>query len=236
MTSLALTPESGMKGPLSASGVSTKKVYEKLKQLLIGYHFRPGEKLVVAALAEAMCVSGTPVREALGRLQAEGLLILVPNKGYYAKALSIKEMRELLEYLCVLLTSCLKRAKKSEPDGNELRHQSMQTGPGTPVSQSPEQLADFIEQTFRLIAGLSENREIAKAVKQVSERTHLVRILEVRESKRRCVIQREMMELSALLQAGAFDKGASILHRQFSRQLKILPTLVKDGLGQIYDG
>ena len=59
------------------------RVYEILRQQAIEYGFRPGERVNEVKLATELNVSRTPVRAALNRLVSEGLLTMVPNKGFY---------------------------------------------------------------------------------------------------------------------------------------------------------
>ncbi|MEU6795664.1 GntR family transcriptional regulator [Nonomuraea wenchangensis] len=54
---------------------------DDLRSLILGGRYAPGDRLAEVELAEVLGVSRTPVREALRRLAAEGLVELVANKG-----------------------------------------------------------------------------------------------------------------------------------------------------------
>jgi DNA-binding GntR family transcriptional regulator len=54
---------------------------DALRDLIVGGAYGPGDRLAEVELAQALGVSRTPVREALRRLSAEGLVELTPNKG-----------------------------------------------------------------------------------------------------------------------------------------------------------
>ncbi|MCB2295754.1 GntR family transcriptional regulator [Clostridium algoriphilum] len=88
-------------------------VFEKLRMAIIGGDLEQGERLVETSLAENMGVSRTPVREALRKLEVEGLAENIPRKGTIVKGISKKdiieiyEMREVLEGLEFRL-ACLK--------------------------------------------------------------------------------------------------------------------------------
>ena len=79
------------------------QMYEALRGMIMKNTYRPNSILQIDHLAEEFGVSATPVREALVRLEAEGLVNLIPNKG--AQVTDIKEedirntweMRQLLE-------------------------------------------------------------------------------------------------------------------------------------------
>lgn len=60
-------------------------VQEALREAIIGGRFRPGEKLNERQLASELGVSTTPVKEALQRLQIDGLVRIEARKGIYAK-------------------------------------------------------------------------------------------------------------------------------------------------------
>lgn len=61
-------------------------------------------------LAEQLNVSKTPVREALNGLKHEGLVEVIPYKGYFVKNLSIKEIKDLFEMRIILETKAVELA------------------------------------------------------------------------------------------------------------------------------
>lgn len=68
-----------------------ESVTRRLREAVLGGAYMPGGRLNEMALAEAMQVSRTPVRAALGALFAEGLLDYEPNCGYVVRRLSLDE-------------------------------------------------------------------------------------------------------------------------------------------------
>jgi GntR family transcriptional regulator, rspAB operon transcriptional repressor len=82
----------------------TENVYFYIKEKIIYGEYSPGELLNEGALAIQLDVSKTPVREALNGLRHEGLVEVIPYKGYFVKKLSIKEIKDLFELRIVLET------------------------------------------------------------------------------------------------------------------------------------
>jgi DNA-binding GntR family transcriptional regulator len=78
-------------------GESSEFAYRALKQEIVAFTLTPGENLDEATLVGRFGVSRTPVREALVRLAAEGLVDLVPNRGAYVAPLGWDDIREHLE-------------------------------------------------------------------------------------------------------------------------------------------
>lgn len=74
-----------------------------LREAILNEEFKPGDKLVERSLADQTGVSRTSIREALGKLQAEGLITRIPGRGMYVsklsedEALAIYEARAILE-------------------------------------------------------------------------------------------------------------------------------------------
>jgi DNA-binding GntR family transcriptional regulator len=83
-------------------------VYESLRQALLQRELEPGEQLNIGNLAKKLNVSAMPVREALRRLEAEGLISFNSNKRILVNKLSMQDLediyniREPLEELALL--------------------------------------------------------------------------------------------------------------------------------------
>jgi DNA-binding GntR family transcriptional regulator len=78
-------------------GASSEHAYRALKQEIVSFILVPGEDLDEATLVRRLGVSRTPVREAMVRLAAEGLVHLVPNRGARVAPMGWNDIREHLE-------------------------------------------------------------------------------------------------------------------------------------------
>lgn len=78
------------------------RAYSEIRKGLIASRFRPGQVLVIRGLAENYGISTTPVREALQRLVAERLLIMLPNRSIAVPGLSVEKFSELARIRCAL--------------------------------------------------------------------------------------------------------------------------------------
>ena len=72
-------------------------VFETLRKAILDGDLKPGERVMEVQLAEELGVSRTPVREAIRKLELEGLLVMVPRKGAYVADVSIKDVLSVLE-------------------------------------------------------------------------------------------------------------------------------------------
>lgn len=72
-------------------------VYEELKMQILTGAIVPGTRMMEVELAEQMGVSRTPIREAIRKLEKEGLVTIEPRRGAYASQISTEDMVEILE-------------------------------------------------------------------------------------------------------------------------------------------
>lgn len=71
--------------------------YHRIRRWIVEGHLRPGERLVEQRLAEDLELSRTPVREALRRLQSEGLVAFEPHRGARVRELTRAHIADLYE-------------------------------------------------------------------------------------------------------------------------------------------
>ena len=79
-----------------------KKAYEHLKTAILSGRLSPKERLTEEHLAETLGVSRTPVREALYKLEAEGLIRPLKTRGFIVSGDSKEEVSELFELRAIL--------------------------------------------------------------------------------------------------------------------------------------
>lgn len=72
-------------------------VTDNIRQAIINGDFPPGMRLMELQLAAEMGVSRTPVREAIRKLELEGLIVMIPRRGAYVANISIKDINEVYE-------------------------------------------------------------------------------------------------------------------------------------------
>jgi DNA-binding GntR family transcriptional regulator len=85
-----------------------EKVYEYLKNSILSGYLNPGEKLKEEHLAKTMGVSRTPVREALHKLESEGLIKPRKKRGFIVSKDSKEEVEDLFEIRAILEGYALK--------------------------------------------------------------------------------------------------------------------------------
>src|SRR5438445_13827406 len=86
-----------------------ERVHTHLREEIVSNRLAPGTELQEVALSEQLGVSRGPIREAIGRLAAEGLVTVRPRRGAVVRSLSKDEfleayqVREALEWMAIRL-------------------------------------------------------------------------------------------------------------------------------------
>lgn len=72
-------------------------VFKTLREAILKGDLAPGERLMEIKLANQLGVSRTPIREAIRKLELEGLVVMVPRKGAEVAKITEKDLRDVLE-------------------------------------------------------------------------------------------------------------------------------------------
>ena len=72
-------------------------VFNTLRKAILTGQLRPGERLMEVHLANRLGVSRTPIREAIRKLELEGLVIMIPRRGAEVARITEKSLKDVLE-------------------------------------------------------------------------------------------------------------------------------------------
>ncbi|WP_299480129.1 GntR family transcriptional regulator [uncultured Paracoccus sp.] len=155
-----------------ARGLQGESVYERLCDDIRAGVLAPGSRLREAEIAERLSVSRTPVREAIRRLEAEGLVDHLPRSGATVRRLDYSETMELYEMRTVLEGTAARLAARaaSPVELEELQaiNAEMRAADG-----QPERLVRLNRQFHRRLLEASRNRFLLRAMATV-ENTLLI--------------------------------------------------------------
>ncbi len=98
-------------------------VVDNLRQAIVSGQFPAGMRLMELQLAEKMGVSRTPVREAIRKMELEGLVVMIPRRGAYVADISIKDINEVYEIRTALdvLTAGLAAERIDDDEIREMK-------------------------------------------------------------------------------------------------------------------
>ena len=85
-------------------------VFNTLRRAILKGELKPGERLMEIALAERLGVSRTPIREAMRKLELEGLVVMSPRRGAQVANITEKDLNDVLEVRIALEEMAIEKA------------------------------------------------------------------------------------------------------------------------------
>lgn len=148
-------------------------VYEQIRALIMNDGIEPGARINIDEIARELGVSGTPVREALARLESEELVSRLPLRGYrVTELLNRKEVDDMYALRLLLEPPSAALAAKAMSDENvALLRAELATCPAAPAEDAYRDykaLTAHDQRLHELILHLAGN----EAVEQAFARTH----------------------------------------------------------------
>lgn len=149
-----------------------EQVYRELKAAILSLELKPGQAIVESVVGELYGISRTPAREALSRLVDEGLVEVVPRKGYFVAPVTLQDVRESY-HLRILLEpeAAALSAERGDPQVvMALRHN---------MEQHMQQATVELNREFHLlIAQASGNHRLARLISQLLDDVERVALLD----------------------------------------------------------
>ncbi len=127
----------------SAASTLNEEVYEELKQALISGKIAPGSTMTIRSLAQSFGISIMPVREALRRLVAEHVLVLLPNRSVALPVFTPERFHEITRIRTSLEGLAAEEgARHMSPEDSETHGAHDGTDGDQTLSASPADILD----------------------------------------------------------------------------------------------
>jgi DNA-binding GntR family transcriptional regulator len=121
--------------PTSATLLRRDEIFAEIKELVLACKLSPGSKIYEQEFAQRFGVSKSPVRDALHRLHMEGLVDILPRKGYRVRPISMVDAVELYEMRILLEQACIERSCRAASNSGLAALDQFRTGPAGPMMQ-----------------------------------------------------------------------------------------------------
>ena len=152
-------------------------VFKTLRQAILKGELEPGERLMEIQLAERLGVSRTPIREAIRKLELEGLVLMIPRKGAEVARISENNLRDVLEVRRTLeeLAVDLACQRMTEDELEELKKtqelfaQAIREGDAMRIAQTDERYHE-------IIYGSTKNEKLVQILNNLREQMYRYRL------------------------------------------------------------
>ena len=214
---------------------SVERLYLDLRDRAMRYEFRPGARINEQALGRELGVSRAPLREALNRLVAEGLLDFVMNKGFFRKEISVDEVYDLyqvriaLERRAVFLA--IQRASDEEIQAVQDYWRGIMAN-SAHMSSGDFLLAD--EEFHRQLIALSKNKELSAFMEMVTRRIHIARHIDIEQSTWNAKAFDAHEETLAFIRARQVDEALACITDHIDMSLKRAVEITKEMVAKFF--
>ena len=152
-------------------------VFESLRTAILEGKLKSGQRLMEVQLAEQLGVSRTPIREAIRKLELEGLVIMLPRKGAYVADMSFKDLIDVLEIRASLdgLAASLASGRRRDEDIEGLEKLAREFEESVKSGDIEEVLKKDVE-FHEYIFSLANNKKLYQIINSLWEQVHRFRV------------------------------------------------------------
>ncbi|MCL2050326.1 MAG: GntR family transcriptional regulator [Lachnospiraceae bacterium] len=188
-------------------------VFNTLRRAILTGRFKPGERLFEVHLGEQLGVSRTPIREAMRKLELEGLVTMIPRRGAIVAEMTVKNMRDVLEVRRILdILSVELACERISPEGLKRLAESrdafiaaLKTGNTITMAAADVAFHDIIVEA-------TGNLRLTQLINNLAEQMYRYRFIYLQDDVRHDMLVKEHEEIYSAIKAKD-NKAAAIAAR-----------------------
>lgn len=204
-------------------------VFKTLRQAILKGDMEPGERLMEITLANKLGVSRTPIREAIRKLELEGLVHMVPRKGAIVASISEKDMRDVLEVRVTLEELAVKLAIQNmeEPDIDLLK-KAARNFESAVIARD---LVDIVEADVMfhdVIYNKTNNGRLIQIINNLREQMYRYRLEYVKDARTHSILISEHQDIITALEKKNVDEAKNAVRQHIVNQEKGIVRAIND--------
>ena len=194
-------------------------VFNTLRHAIITGEFAPGERLMEITLANRLGVSRTPVREAIRKLELEGLVTMIPRKGAQVAKITEKNLRDVIEIRCVLeefaaSLACERITDEEKDEMKALHRQFVQSAKTHDILDIVEKDEQFHDAIFKA----TKNDRLITIINNLREQFYRYRMEYVKDIEQHSILVKEHEELMTAIFHKDSETAKQIMHTHLKNQ------------------
>ena len=194
-------------------------VFKTLRQGILTGELKPGERLMEIHLANKLGVSRTPIREAIRKLELEGLVTMIPRRGAEVAQITEKSMKDVLEVRKVLddLSVELACERITEEEKEMLKNacvdfeEAVKTGDFAKIAKTDVAFHDIIVTATR-------NIRLSQMVNNLAEQMYRYRFEYIKDSTQHARLVQEHEEICQGILAGDKKRALEAIEAHIDNQ------------------
>lgn len=196
-------------------------VFNTLRQAILRGEMEPGERLMEIQLAQKLGVSRTPIREAIRKLELEGLVIMIPRKGAEVAHITEKDMRDVLEVRSTLEELAVTLAIQNATDEKieELRAAN-KVFESAVVSKDVVNIVDTDVKFHDILYSMTDNARLIQIINNLSEQMYRYRLEYVKDARTHSILISEHNDIIREIKDKNVDVARKVIRQHINNQEK----------------
>jgi DNA-binding GntR family transcriptional regulator len=192
-----------------------QQVLELLRQAILDFRYKPGQRLIERELIEQTGVSRTTIREVLRELEAEGLVTTIPQKGAVVVVPTPEEAEELYEVRSALEQLTVRNFVARAPDEQvaTLRRTAEEFAGVVEQGGDTQALLRAKDSFYDALFAGGGNREVSSILGRLQARVRMLRAASMSDPERGPKIVAELDALVTAIEARDADVAATACAR-----------------------
>ena len=194
-------------------------VFNTLRQAILTGDLKPGERLMEIHLANKLGVSRTPIREAIRKLELEGLVIMIPRRGAEVAQITEKSMMDVLEVRRTMDALCVELAcdRITEEEKELLQNacvdfeDAVKTGDFSMIAKTDVAFHD-------IIVAATRNVRLSQMVNNLAEQMYRYRFEYIKDSSQHSRLVQEHKEICSGIVNGDKEKALEAIEAHIDNQ------------------
>lgn len=194
-------------------------VFNTLRQAILKGDMEPGERLMEIKLASKLGVSRTPIREAIRKLELEGLVNMIPRKGAVVASISEKDMRDVLEVRITLeeLAVSLAVENMSADDLAELK----KAGKAFEEAVISKDIVEIVEADVvfhDIVYNCTGNNRLIQLISNLREQMYRYRLEYIKDARTHSILISEHNDLVVCFEKKDVEAAKKTIREHISNQ------------------
>lgn len=202
-------------------------VFHTLRQAILKGELEPGERLMEIQLANRLGVSRTPIREAIRKLELEGLVLMIPRKGAEVAKISQKSLKDVLEVRRSLEELAIELAcqRMTEDEIRELEEAQKAFAAAVEKGEAMS-IAETDEHYHDIIYNGTGNIRLVQILNNLREQMYRFRLEYIKDADKRQVLMAEHeIILKAVRQRKSAEAKSAIREHIDNQEITVLKNL-----------